>query len=48
MKLAAFACAALLALVTVANAYEHCTSHCAEGYTWSPESGTCVPQTPST
>lgn len=47
MKLAAFACAAFLALGS-AVAYAGCSGDCEDGYTWSSESGTCVPKSPST
>lgn len=46
MKLAAFTVAALLTLGT-ATANAACTGHCADGYTWSSEAGTCVPKTVS-
>ena len=46
MKLAAFACAAFLAFGT-AVAHAACTGHCEDGYTWSSESGSCVPKTVS-
>ena len=46
MKLAAFACAALLALGS--TSYAGCQQHaCADGYTWSSDAGTCVPTTVS-
>lgn len=47
MKLVAIVFAALVTLGAT-SAYANCSSaHCADGYTWSSDAGSCVPKSVS-